>query len=78
MLKKISIIILIFIPFISYKVSATTFYTETLKEKNINAERRNKNVPCRAGWYMNDMVLCENKTAWIYVDLVVEKKENNV
>ena len=36
------------------------------KEKNINAERRNKNVPCRAGWYMNDMVLCENKTAWIY------------
>ena len=38
MLKKISIIILIFIPFISYKVSATTFYTETLKEKNINSE----------------------------------------
>ena len=36
------------------------------KKKNINAERRNKNVPCRAGWYMNDMVLCENKTAWIY------------
>lgn len=38
MLKKISIIILIFIQFIFYKVSATTFYTETLKEKNINSE----------------------------------------
>ena len=38
MLKKISIIILIFIPFISYRVSATTFYTESLKEKNIKAE----------------------------------------
>ena len=36
------------------------------KEKNINAERRNKNVPSRKGWYMNDMVFCERKIGWIY------------
>ena len=36
------------------------------KDKNINAERRNKNVPFRAGWYMNDMALCEGKVGWIY------------
>ncbi len=36
------------------------------KEKNINAERRNKNVPCKAGWYMNDMAICEGKIGWIY------------
>ena len=36
------------------------------KVKNVNAERRNKNVPCKAGWYMNDMALCEGKVGWIY------------
>ena len=36
------------------------------KEKNINAERKNKNVPCRAGWYMNDMVFFNGKVGWIY------------
>lgn len=36
------------------------------KEKNINAERRTKNVPYRAGWYMNDMAVCEDKIGWIY------------
>lgn len=36
------------------------------KSKNVNAERRNKNVPCKAGWYMNDMAICEGKVGWIY------------
>ena len=36
------------------------------KEKNVNAERRNKNVPYKAGWYMNDMAICEGKVGWIY------------
>ena len=36
------------------------------KEKNINAERRNKNVPSKAGWFMNDMAICEGKVGWIY------------
>lgn len=36
------------------------------KEKNINAERKNKNSPCRAGWYMNDMVVFDNRIGWIY------------
>ena len=36
------------------------------KEKNINAERRNKNVPFKMGWFMNDMALCEGKVGWIY------------
>ena len=36
------------------------------KDKNINAERKNKNVPFKAGWYMNDMVDCEGKIGWIY------------
>lgn len=36
------------------------------KEKNINAERRNKNVPSKAGWFMNDMAICEGKIGWIY------------
>lgn len=36
------------------------------KEKNINAERRNKNVPYKAGWYMNDMAICDGKVGWIY------------
>ena len=36
------------------------------KVKNVNAERRNKNVPCKAGWYMNDMAICEGKVGWIY------------
>lgn len=36
------------------------------KEKNINAERKVKNVPSRSGWYMNDMVLFDNKIGWIY------------
>jgi hypothetical protein len=36
------------------------------KDKNINAERKNKNVPYRAGWHMNDMVLCESQVGWIY------------
>ena len=36
------------------------------KSKNVSAERRNKNVPSRAGWYMNDMVLCEGQVGWIY------------
>ena len=35
------------------------------KEKNILSIRKNKNVPCRAGWYMNDMVLCEGQVGWI-------------
>lgn len=26
----------------------------------------NKNVPFKAGWYMNDMVICEGKVGWIY------------
>ena len=34
--------------------------------KNTNAERKNKNVPNRHGWYMNDMVICEEKLGWIY------------
>lgn len=36
------------------------------KDKNINAERKNKNVPFKMGWYMNDMVQLENKIGWIY------------
>lgn len=36
------------------------------KEKNVNAERRNKNSPSRAGWFMNDMVSFQNKIGWIY------------
>lgn len=36
------------------------------KIKNVNAERRNKNVPCKAGWFMNDMAICEGKIGWIY------------
>jgi len=36
------------------------------KEKNVNAERKNKNVPCKAGWYMNDMVVFDNRIGWIY------------
>ena len=36
------------------------------KEKNINAERRNKNSPYRAGWFMNDMVSFQNMVGWIY------------
>ena len=36
------------------------------KDKNVNAERRNKNSPCRAGWFMNDMVSFQNKVGWIY------------
>ena len=36
------------------------------KEKNINAERKVKNVPFKAGWYMNDMAICEGKIGWIY------------
>ena len=36
------------------------------KEKNVNAERRNKNSPYRAGWFMNDMVSFQNKVGWIY------------
>lgn len=36
------------------------------KEKNINAERKVKNVPFKAGWYMNDMATCEGKVGWIY------------
>jgi hypothetical protein len=36
------------------------------KEKNINAERRNKNVPNKAGWFMNDMAVCEGRIGWIY------------
>lgn len=36
------------------------------KEKNINAERRKKNIPYKAGWYMNDMAICEGKIGWIY------------
>ena len=36
------------------------------KEKKINAERRNKNVPSKAGWFMNDMAICEGKIGWIY------------
>lgn len=29
-------------------------------------KRKNKNVPCKVGWFMNDMVLCEGKVGWIY------------
>lgn len=36
------------------------------KEKNVNSERRNKNSPSRAGWFMNDMVSFQNKIGWIY------------
>lgn len=36
------------------------------KDKNVNAERRNKNVPFKAGWFMNDMAICEGKIGWIY------------
>lgn len=36
------------------------------KEKNVNAERRNKNVPCRDGWFMNDMVYFNGNIGWIY------------
>lgn len=36
------------------------------KEKNVNAERRNKNAPYRSGWFMNDMVSFQNKIGWIY------------
>lgn len=36
------------------------------KDKNVNAERRNKNVPFKAGWYMNDMAACEGRIGWIY------------
>lgn len=36
------------------------------KEKNTTAKRNVKNVPSRNGWYMNDMVLFDNKIGWIY------------
>lgn len=36
------------------------------KSKNTSSERRNKNVPYRAGWYMNDMVIYEGQIGWIY------------
>ena len=36
------------------------------KEKNTSAKRNVKNVPSRSGWYMNDMVLFDNKVGWIY------------
>ena len=36
------------------------------KEKNTSAKRNVKNVPSRNGWYMNDMVLFDNKIGWIY------------
>lgn len=36
------------------------------KNKNINSERRNKNTPSKAGWFMNDMAMCEGKVGWIY------------
>lgn len=36
------------------------------KEKNVSAERRNKNAPYRSGWFMNDMVSFQNKVGWIY------------
>lgn len=36
------------------------------KEKNINAERRCKNSPSRAGWFMNDMVSFNDNVGWIY------------
>lgn len=36
------------------------------KEKNVNSERKIKNVPSRNGWYMNDMVIFDNKIGWIY------------
>lgn len=36
------------------------------KEKNINAERKNKNVPFRNGWFMNDMAICNGQVGWIY------------
>lgn len=36
------------------------------KEKNISAKRNVKNVPCKSGWYMNDMVRIFNRIGWIY------------
>ena len=36
------------------------------KNKNTEAKRKNKNVPSKAGWFMNDMVLCEGQVGWIY------------
>lgn len=36
------------------------------KEKNTTAKRNVKNVPSRNGWYMNDMVLFDDKVGWIY------------
>ena len=36
------------------------------KEKNTSAKRNVKNVPSRSGWYMNDMVIFDNKIGWIY------------
>lgn len=36
------------------------------KTKNVNASRKVKNVPNKAGWYMNDMAICEGKIGWIY------------
>ena len=36
------------------------------KEKNVNLERKIKNVPSRNGWYMNDMVIFDNNIGWIY------------
>ena len=36
------------------------------KEKNTTAKRNVKNVPSRNGWYMNDMVIFDNKIGWIY------------
>ena len=36
------------------------------KEKNTSAKRNVKNVPCKSGWYMNDMVRIFNRIGWIY------------
>lgn len=36
------------------------------KNKNVNASRKNKNVPERFGWFMNDMVSFNGKKGWIY------------
>ena len=36
------------------------------KEKNVNSERKNKNVPFKMGWFMNDMVVFDNRIGWIY------------
>jgi hypothetical protein len=43
-----------------------THYNDAITISKIKDIKENKNVPYKAGWYMNDMVICEGQIGWIY------------